>query len=106
MTDEQVIEAAAKAFDDADMVCIDWHFDGEDEYCVDWDRAPQIEAAIRAADEARAEQGFVLVKRDDLQFVLDEFGWREIRYGSPGIETVHARLNAAIGDGEHITETE
>ena len=104
---EQVIEAAAKAeYDRVQSV----HGTG-----FTWNQLlPDIRASwirsaatmIRAADEARAEQGFVLVKRDDLRFVLDEFGWRELRYGSLGIETAHARLTAALGDGEHGTETE
>lgn len=63
-----------------------------------------VDAAITAADQARAEAGYALVKRDDLRFVLDEFGWREFRYGTLGIEDAHARLTAALNDGENVTE--
>ena len=98
---EQVIEAAARELERFAESQEDGKYNDPERWSQE-----AAESAIRAADSARAEQGFVLVKRDDLRFVLDEFGWREFRFGTAGIEEVHKRLTAALGDGEHITETE
>lgn len=92
--DERVIKAAAQGIVDGTR---NW---SRDRVPAEWPvEFAQAEAAIRAADAARAEQGFVVVRRDDLAWVMK-------RADRPPNPDAYHRLTAALGDGENVIEGE
>lgn len=60
-----------------------------------------MRSAIRAADRERAEQGLVLVRREDLEAALYQWSsWNNASGIDVSGDEPYRRLTAALGDGE------